>query len=43
MNNAFSGFMVYSVQNSKSILGRQIGKNYIISSKVMILQFDIGL
>ena len=38
MNNAFSGFMVYSVQNSKSILGKQMDKKKVIAIEVMILR-----
>ena len=38
MTNAFSGFMIYSVQNSKSILGKQMGKKKVIAIEVMILR-----
>ena len=38
MNNAFSGFMVYSVQNSKSILGKQMDKKKVITIEVFDLK-----
>ena len=42
MNNAFSGFMVYSVQNSKSILGKQMDKKKVMAIEVMILRLYIA-
>ena len=38
MNNAFSGFMVYSVQNLKSILKKEMDKKKVIAIEVMILR-----
>ena len=34
--------MVYSVQNSKWILGKQIGKEKVTASKVMIMRLHIA-
>ena len=36
------GFMVYSVQNSKLFLGKQIGKEKVTASKVMIMRLHIA-
>ena len=36
------GFIVYSVQNSKLILGKQIGNEKVTSSKVMIIRLHIA-